>query len=249
MHFDCFVSGPRSLIRAPFGFPSCPTLQRIGYLGLTILLDERQEVLMMVTNSLKYDMNHKHQFVVGIALTAMGNICSAGMARDLSPDIERLLENTNPYIRKKAALTAMRVVVKVPDLVEGYVDRAGELLHDRNPSVLLAGTALMLQLCELDAGAVENYRQHVPMLCKLLRVLLHGGGAADNEASGVTQPHLQVKILRLLRYLGKGNAEASDQMSDILAQVRKTRRSCRPRVSRFSTTALIAAVMLKINRR
>lgn len=30
------------------------------------------------------------------------------MARDLSPDIERLLENPNPYIRKKAALCAIR---------------------------------------------------------------------------------------------------------------------------------------------
>lgn len=30
------------------------------------------------------------------------------MARDLSPDIERLLENPNPYIRKKAALCSIR---------------------------------------------------------------------------------------------------------------------------------------------
>lgn len=32
------------------------------------------------------------------------------MARDLSPDIERLLENPNPYIRKKAALCSIRCV-------------------------------------------------------------------------------------------------------------------------------------------
>lgn len=53
--------------------------QRIGYLGLMILLDERQEVLMLVTNSLKMDLNnHRNQYIVGLALAALGNICSAG---------------------------------------------------------------------------------------------------------------------------------------------------------------------------
>ena len=40
-------------------------LQRIGYLGLMILLDERQEVLMLVTNSVKMDMNHKNPYIAG----------------------------------------------------------------------------------------------------------------------------------------------------------------------------------------
>ena len=54
-------------------------MQRIGYLGLMLLLDERQEVLMLVTNSLKMDLNHKNQYIAGLALAAFGNICSAGM--------------------------------------------------------------------------------------------------------------------------------------------------------------------------
>lgn len=55
------------------------TQQRIGYLGLMILLDERQEVLMLVTNTIKMDLNHKNQYISGLALAALGNICSAGM--------------------------------------------------------------------------------------------------------------------------------------------------------------------------
>jgi AP-1 complex subunit gamma-1 len=46
-----------------------------------ILLDERQEVLMLVTNSVKMDLNHKNQFIVGLALASLGNICSAGAAK------------------------------------------------------------------------------------------------------------------------------------------------------------------------
>jgi AP-1 complex subunit gamma-1 len=127
----------------------------MGYLGLMILLDERQEVLMLVTNSIKMDLNNtKNQYTVGLALAALGNICSAGahaaqrggppavslhagepawsqqrragagqglacsrpakllcaaeMGRDLAPEIERLLESSNPYVRKKAALCCIR---------------------------------------------------------------------------------------------------------------------------------------------
>lgn len=45
-----------------------------------LLLVERQEVLMLVTNSLKMDLNNdKNPYIVGLALAALGNICSAGM--------------------------------------------------------------------------------------------------------------------------------------------------------------------------
>lgn len=80
----------------------------MGYLGLMILLDERHEVLMLVTNSIKMDMNSKNPYIAGLALAALGNICSAEMARDLAPDIERILEGGPPYLRKKAALCAIR---------------------------------------------------------------------------------------------------------------------------------------------
>jgi len=38
---------------------------------------------------------------VGLALCALGNICSAEMARDLAPEVERLLQFRDPNIRKK----------------------------------------------------------------------------------------------------------------------------------------------------
>ena len=37
--------------------------------------------------------------------------------------------------------------------------------------------------------------------------------------SGISDPFLQVRLIRLLRVLGKNDVEASEAMNDILAQV------------------------------
>lgn len=50
------------------------------------------------------DLNHSNQYIVGLALCALGNICSAEMARDLAPEVERLLQFRDPNTRKKVSL-------------------------------------------------------------------------------------------------------------------------------------------------
>ena len=49
-------------------------------------------------------MQDENPFVIGLALCALGNICSDSMAQDLAPEVERLLGSTNPYLRKKVCL-------------------------------------------------------------------------------------------------------------------------------------------------
>eukprot|EP01114_Cavostelium_apophysatum_P011948 TRINITY_DN2653_c0_g1_i1.p1 TRINITY_DN2653_c0_g1~~TRINITY_DN2653_c0_g1_i1.p1 ORF type:complete len:828 (+),score=234.87 TRINITY_DN2653_c0_g1_i1:127-2610(+) len=193
--------------------------KRIGYLGLMVLMDENQEILMLVTNHMKNDLNHANQFVAGLALCALGNISSSSIARDLAPEVEKLLAHSNPYLRKKAALAAIRILRKCPDLMENFVPRIRALLNERNHGVLLTGITLMLELCENDVHNIEFFRRLVPTLVRILKNLVMSGYAPEYDVSGVTDPFLQVKILRLLRLLGKEDTESSDVMNDILAQV------------------------------
>ena len=147
------------------------------------------------------------------------------MSRDLFPEIENLISTSNPYIRRKAALCAMRICRKVPDLQEHFLEKATQLLADRNHGVLLCGLTLVTSLCEADEeeggeeGIVEKFRSFVPGLVRTLKGLATSGYAPEHDVTGITDPFLQVKILHLLRVLAVGDAETSEQINDILAQV------------------------------
>lgn len=61
--------------------------------------------------------------------------------------------------------------------------------------------------------------QIVPNLVRILKNLILAGYSPEHDVSGVSDPFLQVKILRLLRILGHNDPDASEAMNDILAQV------------------------------
>ncbi|XP_071736458.1 AP-1 complex subunit gamma-2-like isoform X2 [Rutidosis leptorrhynchoides] len=203
------------LIAAP-GFPE----KRIGYLGLMLLLDERQEVLMLVTNSLKQDLNHTNQYIVGLALCALGNISSAEMARDLAPEVERLLQFRDPNVRKKAALCSIRIIKKVPDLAENFVNAVASLLKEKHHGVLLTAIQLCADLCIISEEALEYFRKKCTEgLVKVLKDAVNSPYAPEYDIAGIADPFLQIRLLRILRILGHGDADASDLMNDVLAQV------------------------------
>jgi AP-1 complex subunit gamma-1 len=49
--------------------------------------------------------------------------------------------------------------------------------------------------------------------------MITSGSSPEHDVNGITDPFLQVKILRLFRQLGKGDAHCSELMNDVLAQV------------------------------
>ncbi|EJU03561.1 AP-1 complex subunit gamma-1 [Dacryopinax primogenitus] len=193
--------------------------KRLGYLGIMLLLDENQEVLTLVTNSLKNDMNHSNMYIVGLALCTFANISSEEMSRDLCNEIEKLLGSSNTYIRKKAALCALRIVRRVPDLIDHFIENSKILLSDRNHGVLLTGVTLVTEMCENDSNVLPEFRKAVPLLIRHLKSLVTTGYSPEHDVSGITDPFLQTKILRLIRILGKGDAQSSEAVNDILAQI------------------------------
>ncbi|KAJ2163036.1 clathrin associated protein complex large subunit [Coemansia sp. RSA 552] len=193
--------------------------KRVGYLGVALLLDERQDIVTLLTNSLKTDLCSEDDYIVGLALATLASVATADVARDLADEVLRLTSSPRAYIRKKAGLAAVRVVRRSPDLGAEFVDVAGSLANDKHHGAALAGAALVDALCLGSADALEQARALVPALARRLRSLARADAGSEHGVGGTSDPFLQVALLRLLRTLARASQSATDDLNDVLTLV------------------------------
>lgn len=63
------------------------------------------------------------------------------------------------------------------------------------------------------------FQRCLDSLVRTLRDVANSPYAPEYDIAGITDPFLHIRLLKLLRVLGHGDADASDGMNDILAQV------------------------------
>lgn len=195
------------------------TDKRIAYVGLCVLMDEKSEVILLTSHTIKKDLENSNQYIVGAALNVIGEICTPDMCRDSITEVLKCLGNNNPYIKKKAALALTKIIKKCPEMLDTVADKLKTIFEDKNHGVLLSGLSLAIQIFKADSTYIQKYKKYIPHLIRYLKNLSITNYAPEYDINGITDPFLQVRILEVLGHFGKVMTDDNEDFDNLLAGI------------------------------
>lgn len=176
--------------------------KQIGYLAITLLMHENSDIVRLVVNSIRKDLDEINEVSNCLALHAMANIGGKEMAEALSGDVHRLLisPTSRSFVKKKAALTLLRLYRKHPEVIpaEDWALRIIAIMDDDNLGVALAVTSLVMTMAQDHPEAFASSYQKA--VYRMHRIVVESEFSAEYVYYKVPIPWLQVKLLRLLQY-------------------------------------------------
>ncbi|KAI0018233.1 Adaptor protein complex AP-2 alpha subunit [Xylariomycetidae sp. FL0641] len=175
--------------------------KQIGYLAMTLFLHEKHELLHLVVNSIRKDLCDHNELFNCLALHAIANVGGREMGESLSGEVHRLLisPTSKAFVKKKAALTLLRLYRKHPDIIQPqWAERIISLMDDVDLGVGLSVTSLVMTVAQDN---LDQYKgAYVKAASRLKRIIIDGDFTVDYLYYKVPCPWLQVKLLRLLQY-------------------------------------------------
>ncbi|EEB93295.1 hypothetical protein MPER_08072, partial [Moniliophthora perniciosa FA553] len=139
-------------------------LKSVGYLAAGQSFDQDTDVLMLTTNLLK-------KAYVSITLNGISNIVTPDLARDLSPELIRMLNHSRPHIRKRAVIALFKAIQRYPEVLQPcHITHEGEAGGPGPWLILGIGVvaATVNVLCELTRRNPEEYLTLAPALFHLM---------------------------------------------------------------------------------
>ena len=168
---------------------------------MTLFLHEEHELLHLVVNSIRKDLLDHNELFNCLALHAIANVGGREMGEALSGEVHRLLisPTSKAFVKKKAALTLLRLYRKHPDIVQPqWTERIISLMDDQDMGVALSVTSLVMALAQDNP---EQYKgSYAKAALRMKKIVVDMDYQADYLYYKVPCPWIQVKLLRLLQY-------------------------------------------------
>ena len=130
-----------------------------------------------------------------------------------------LRRTSKSFVKKKSALTLLRLYRKHPDIVSPqWAERLIHLMDDIDLGVALSVTSLVMTLAQDNA---EQYKgAYAKATARLKRIIIDGEYTTDYLYYKVPCPWLQVKLLRLLQYFPPSeDTHVRDMIREVLLKI------------------------------
>lgn len=176
--------------------------KQIGYLFISVLLDEGNDLMRLIVQSVKNDLCARNPIHVNLALQCIANIGSREMAETFANEIPKLLVNgdTLDVVKQSAALCLLRLLRANADVAPSgeWTTRIIHLLNDPHLGVVTAAVSLIDALAKRSP---EEYKACVSLTVSRLSRIVTASytDLQDYTYYFVPAPWLSIKLLRLLQ--------------------------------------------------
>ncbi|XP_017261509.1 AP-4 complex subunit epsilon-1 [Kryptolebias marmoratus] len=187
--------------------------KRVGYLAVSLFLDESHELLLLLVNTVLKDLQSTNLIEVCMALTVVSQMFPKDMIPAILPLVEEKLSHSKEIIRRKAVLALYKFYLIAPNQVQHIHNKFRKALCDKDPGVMSASLHIYLQLIQENP---EGYKDLTVSFVTILKQVVAGKLPMDFNYHCVPAPWLQIHLLRILSLLGKNDQSTSEIMYEIL---------------------------------
>ncbi|XP_006001978.1 AP-4 complex subunit epsilon-1 [Latimeria chalumnae] len=206
---------------APFGYIHAIKLaqqgsvleKRVGYLAVSLFLNEANELLLLLVNTVLKDLQSTNIIEVCMALTVASQIFPREMIPAVLPLIEDKLQHSKEIVRRKAVLALYKFYLIAPNQVQHIHDKFRKALCDRDAGVMAASLHIYLQMIKENP---DGFKDLTVSFVTILKQVVGGKLPVDFNYHSVPAPWLQIQLLRILGLLGKDDQRTSELMYDVL---------------------------------
>ncbi|KAI8925861.1 adaptin N terminal region-domain-containing protein [Entophlyctis helioformis] len=195
--------------------------KQIGYLSVTLMLNETHELARLVVNSIRKDLDDHNEVFNCLALHAIANMGGREMSESLVHEIYKqfVSGSRSHFVKKKAGLTLLRIYRKFPEVIPGeeWAPKILPILENDNPAVVMSAVNLVVALAQQYPDAYSGCVTRIST--RLYKIIVKNEYPPDYAYYKVPAPWLLVKMLRLLQYYPPPQTVAV--LDEILASLNK----------------------------
>ncbi|KAJ3443524.1 ap-4 complex subunit epsilon-1 [Anaeramoeba flamelloides] len=192
--------------------------KRVGYLAASTFLHSNQKLFLLMINTIQKDLKSTSPIVVCSALITITKLITPEFIPAVLPKVLELLSHEDKTIRKKAVAAMYTFLLKDPKSLNLGIDDFKRVLCDQDPSVMGAALDIFLLLAKTNPRLIKS---QIPTICSILKQVIEGRLNKDFDYHQIHAPWIQIKILKILGYLGQDDLKASKEMYNIIIETTK----------------------------